>query len=152
MTELTIVVSPAFDRRGKRRHGRFDVRLQGGDEVICGATQQPMLDASRVLPRRGVDPTTTICKVRLAVSRRGRSMASLADGKVLVGSSQQPFLDADALDDQVGRPNVHRRKARSDGLFAVGWADDADGPFESCGFAQVGTAEELPDESFRRAE
>src|SRR5712671_624500 len=63
MTEITIVVSPAFDRRGKRRHGRFDVRVQGGDEVICEATQQPMLDASRVLLRRGIDPTTTIYKV-----------------------------------------------------------------------------------------
>ena len=86
------------------------------------------------------------------VNRHGRSSASLPDGKVLVGSSQQPFLDADAVDDQVGRPNVHRREARSDGLFAVGWADDADGPFQGCGFAQIGTAEESPDESFRRAE
>ena len=64
MTELTIIVAPAFDRCGKRRHGRFDVRLQGVDEIICEATQQPMLDASRVLMRRGVDPSTTICKVR----------------------------------------------------------------------------------------
>lgn len=87
-----------------------------------------------------------------SIGRRGRSSASSLDGTVLVASSQQPFLDADAVDDQVGRPNVHQRKARSDGLFAVGWADDADGPFESCGFAQVGTAEESPDEIFRRAE
>jgi hypothetical protein len=65
MTEIVIVTTPSFDRHGKRRHGRFDVRLQGNDEVICGATQQPMLDASRVLLRRGVDPTTTICKVRV---------------------------------------------------------------------------------------
>jgi hypothetical protein len=64
MTEITIVVSPAFDKRGKRRHGRFDVHLQGNNEVICEATQQPLLDASRVLLRRGADPTTTICKVR----------------------------------------------------------------------------------------
>ena len=64
MTEITIVVLPALDRRGKRRHGRFDVHLHGNDEVICEATQQPLLDASRVLLRRGVDPTTTVCKVR----------------------------------------------------------------------------------------
>ena len=32
---------------------------------ICEATQQPMLDASRVLLRRGMDPTTTIYKVRV---------------------------------------------------------------------------------------
>ena len=65
MTEIIIVFSPAFDHRGKRRNGCFDARLQGNDEVICEATQQPMLDASRVLLRRGVDPTTTICKVRV---------------------------------------------------------------------------------------
>ncbi len=64
MTEITIVVSPSFDRRGKRRHGRFDVRLQGCDEIICEATQQPLLDASRVLLSRGFDPSTVICKVR----------------------------------------------------------------------------------------
>jgi len=64
MTEIVIVTTPSFDQHGKRRHGRFDARLQGGDEIICEATQQPMLDASRVLLRRGADPTTTICKVR----------------------------------------------------------------------------------------
>ena len=64
MTELIIIASPAFDRRGKRRHARFNVRLQGVDEVICEATQQPLLDASRVLLRRGFDPSTVICKVR----------------------------------------------------------------------------------------
>jgi hypothetical protein len=64
MTEITIVVSPAFDNRGKRRHDRFDVRLQGSDEVICEATRQPLLDASRELLRRGADPNATICKVR----------------------------------------------------------------------------------------
>jgi hypothetical protein len=63
MTEITIVVSPAVDNRGKRRHGRFDTRLQGCDEVICEATRQPLLDASRELLRRGTDPNSTICKV-----------------------------------------------------------------------------------------
>ena len=47
MTEITIVVSPAFDRRGKRGHDRFDARIQGLDQVICEATRQPLLDASR---------------------------------------------------------------------------------------------------------
>jgi hypothetical protein len=62
MTEILIVVSPAFDHRGKRRHDRFDARLQGGDdEIICEATRQPLLDASRELLRRGADPTATIC-------------------------------------------------------------------------------------------
>jgi hypothetical protein len=64
MTVIVIVATPSFDAHGKRRLGRFDVRLQGVNEVICEATQQPMLDASRLLLRRGVDPSTTICKVR----------------------------------------------------------------------------------------
>jgi hypothetical protein len=67
VTEITIVVSPAFDHRGKRRHDRFDARLQGRDEVICKATRQPVLDASRELLRRCVDPTGTICMVHASV-------------------------------------------------------------------------------------
>jgi hypothetical protein len=63
MTEITIVVSPAFDNRGKRRHDRFDARLQSSDEVICEVTRQPLIDASRELLRRGADPNATICKV-----------------------------------------------------------------------------------------
>ena len=63
MTELVIIVSPSFQRCGKRRHGGFDVRLQGCDEVICKATQQPLLDASRVLLCGGFDPATIINKV-----------------------------------------------------------------------------------------
>jgi hypothetical protein len=62
--EITIVVSLSFDPRGQRRHGRFDVSLQGSDEIICEATQQPLLDASRVLLCKGIDPSTAICKVR----------------------------------------------------------------------------------------
>jgi hypothetical protein len=63
MTEITIIVSPAFDHRGKRRHDRFDARLQGGEAVICEASRQPLLDASRELLRRGADPTATIFMV-----------------------------------------------------------------------------------------
>ena len=63
MTELIIVVAPSFDRRGKRRHERFDARLQGLDEVICEATRQPLLDAGRELLRRGADSAATICMV-----------------------------------------------------------------------------------------
>jgi hypothetical protein len=63
ITEITIVVSPAFDHRGKRRHDRFDARLQGGEEVISEATRQPLLDASRELLRRGADSSATICMV-----------------------------------------------------------------------------------------
>ena len=63
MIEIIIVVSPAFDHLGKRRHGRFDVRIQGCKEVVREATQQPLLDAGRVLLLGGADPTATICKV-----------------------------------------------------------------------------------------
>jgi hypothetical protein len=63
MTEITILVSPAFDRRGKRRHDRFDARLKDGGDVVCEATRQPLLDVSRVLLGRGVDPSTVICMV-----------------------------------------------------------------------------------------
>ena len=64
MTEIVIVVSPAFDERGKRRHGRFDVHLKDSGELILVATRQPLLDASRTLIRRGLDPSYVICKVR----------------------------------------------------------------------------------------
>jgi hypothetical protein len=102
------------------------------------------------------DHKTTIGTLRVilktVVNWRGRSSASLPDGAVLVASSRQPFLDAHAVDDQVERPDVQRRKCRSDGLFAIGLADDADGPYEIWWFAQAGTAEESPDEIFPRAE
>ena len=32
MSGIVIVVSPAFGRRGERRHGRFDVRLKDNDD------------------------------------------------------------------------------------------------------------------------
>jgi hypothetical protein len=63
ITEFTIVVSPSFDRRGKRRPDRFDARLKDDAEVIWGATRQPLLDASRVLLVRGFDPSTVLCMV-----------------------------------------------------------------------------------------
>ena len=63
MTKITILVSPAFDRRGKRRHDRFDARLKDGGDVVCEATRQPLLDVSRVLLGRGFDPSTVICMV-----------------------------------------------------------------------------------------
>jgi len=77
VAEIAIVASPSFDRRGKRRHARFEVRLQGDDEVICEATQQPMLDASRVLLRRGVVPTTVICKVSIDAPTEVRMRAPI---------------------------------------------------------------------------
>ena len=64
MANIVIVVSPSLGQRGKRRIGRFDARLKATDELICSATRQPLLDASRVLLRRGFDPSTVVCKVR----------------------------------------------------------------------------------------
>jgi hypothetical protein len=64
MAEIVIATTPSFDGHGKRRHGRFDVRLKDSDEIICEATQQPLLDAARIMLRRGVDPSIVICKVR----------------------------------------------------------------------------------------
>lgn len=60
MTEVVIIVSPAFDRRGKRRHDRFDARVEDTDEVICLGTRQPVLDGSRVLLDKGHSPSTVI--------------------------------------------------------------------------------------------
>jgi hypothetical protein len=64
MTEIVIVTTPSFDGQGRRRHGRFDVRLQGNDEVICKATRQLLLDASRVLLRRGGIPVRSTPEAR----------------------------------------------------------------------------------------
>jgi hypothetical protein len=64
MAEIVIVITPSFDARSKRSNGRFDARLKGFEEIICKATHQPLLDASRVLLRKGVDLLTVICMVR----------------------------------------------------------------------------------------
>ena len=85
MTEITIIVSPAFDHRGKRRHDRFDARLQGGEEVICEATRQPLLDASRALLRRGADPTATICMVHA-------SAPAVVTMRALIGVMGEKFV------------------------------------------------------------
>jgi hypothetical protein len=63
MADIFIVVTPSFDRTGKRRHDRFDAYLRDTGEVICTATRQPLLDSSRVLLSRGYDSTDVICKV-----------------------------------------------------------------------------------------
>jgi hypothetical protein len=73
--ELTIVVSPAFDRKGRRRCGFSEVRLQGHDELIC-VSPQPLLDCSRILLRAGFDATAILNKVHVGsldvVSMRAR--------------------------------------------------------------------------------
>jgi hypothetical protein len=59
-TELRLVVSPAFDGRGRRRHEQFEARLSG--DVLC-VSRQPLLDAARALLNRGMDPSTVLAKV-----------------------------------------------------------------------------------------
>ncbi|MCK1542042.1 hypothetical protein IVB12_08675 [Bradyrhizobium sp. 179] len=63
MPDITIIVKPAFDRRGRRQHDRFDAYLRETGELICRATRQPLLDGSRVLLSRGYDPADRICMV-----------------------------------------------------------------------------------------
>jgi hypothetical protein len=90
------------------------------------------------LPCRGdLVASQTVKMIFVSVNRRGRSSASLPDETLLVASSRQPFFDADAVNDELKRPNAHRRKARFEGRFAIGWAERADRPFESCNFAHV---------------
>jgi hypothetical protein len=53
-----IVAAPAFDRRGRRLHGRFDALL--GDLLLAHATVQPLLAGARALLRHGVAASTPI--------------------------------------------------------------------------------------------
>jgi hypothetical protein len=64
MSDIYIVVTPAFIRTGKRKHEQFDAYLRDTGELICTATRQPLLDASRELLARGYDPQGGICKQR----------------------------------------------------------------------------------------
>ena len=63
MPDIFIVVTPAFNSNGKRRHDRYDAHLRDTGELICSATRQPLLDASRELLARGYDHKDVICKV-----------------------------------------------------------------------------------------
>jgi hypothetical protein len=64
MPDIYIVVTSAFSRTGKRKHEQFAAYLRDTGELICTATCQPLLDASRELLARGYDPKDVICKVR----------------------------------------------------------------------------------------
>ena len=64
MPDIFIVVTPAFNSNGKRRHDRYDAHLRDTGELISSATRQPLLDASRELLARGYDPKDVIRKVR----------------------------------------------------------------------------------------
>ena len=75
--EVTMVVSPTFDRKGKRRHELFEVRPQGHRELVC-ISAQPMLDCSRILLRAGFKDSAMLKKVR-ADSPNVVSMRAIAD-------------------------------------------------------------------------
>jgi hypothetical protein len=68
-----IIVSPAFDRRGKRKHGLFDARLQGKAAVLLCRSHQPLLDAARVLIGRGVGPGKGSASAKVTASAADRS-------------------------------------------------------------------------------
>jgi hypothetical protein len=63
ITNITIIVKPAFDHRGRRHHDRFDACLRDTGELICRATRQPLLDSSWVLLSRGYDPNARISMI-----------------------------------------------------------------------------------------
>ncbi len=68
---FTILIKPAFDRRGKRLRNYYEVRLLGDREIICVSTQ-PLLDASRVLIKFGADPSA---KISMAYERTPERIA-----------------------------------------------------------------------------
>jgi hypothetical protein len=116
MTEIVILVSPSFDHRDKRRNDRFDARLKDTDEVICMATRQPVLDASRVLLGRGHDPSTKIC---MAYAHAPTAITSWA----IIGAAAQY--------DVMGEKFVRRKTTAgayaglTDRNRGVGWAEGA---------------------------
>lgn len=61
-TELRIVVSPAFDQSGRRRHEKFEARLSGDSQVLC-VSRQPLLDAARALLKHRMEPSTVLAMV-----------------------------------------------------------------------------------------
>ena len=63
------IVSPAFDRRGKRLHRLFDARLQGKAVALCRA----LLDSARVLIGRAVGPGKGPASAKVTANAADRS-------------------------------------------------------------------------------
>ena len=55
-----IIVSPAFDRRGKRKGGLFDAPLQGETVVMLWRSHQPLLAAARIMPGESAHPNGVV--------------------------------------------------------------------------------------------
>ena len=69
---FSIIVSPAFHRRGKRKHGLFRPHLQGKAMRFC-RSHQPLLDSDRVLIGRGVGPGKASASAKVTASAADRS-------------------------------------------------------------------------------
>jgi hypothetical protein len=66
------------------RHGKFHARLEDGTE-LCKSTRQPLLDGTRELLKRGVDPQT-----RLVMRHEGSPVDALT---ATVGAAAKLTVD-----------------------------------------------------------
>jgi hypothetical protein len=73
---LRIILHPAFDRHGKRLHGRSVATLDG--RQLC-VSRQPLLDSARILIVEGVDPARAIRRWK-AFSRWAAESLGRSDG------------------------------------------------------------------------
>jgi hypothetical protein len=111
--ELTIVVIPAFDRKGKRRHELFEVRLQGHEELIC-VSAQPLLDCSRILLQAGFDAAAMLNKVHArspnVVSMRARigtaAQYDVMGERFVRRRSPDPMSGSTSAEEQLDRSNT----------------------------------------------
>jgi hypothetical protein len=108
---------------------------------MCEATQQPLLDASRVLLRRGFHPSTVICKVRsdapmvvtmrapIGVAaqydvmgekfvRRKPDAGPMPSSEIKLGGSAEPRVRG-STDANAGAPHKGSRKASSTSSWAT---------------------------------
>lgn len=73
-TEIVVVVTPAYDRHGRRRNEKFEVRRRHCDAIIC-ISAQPLLDVSRIYLSAGATPAT---RISLIHSSRPEQVALIA--------------------------------------------------------------------------
>ena len=67
-----IIVSPAFDRRGKRKHGLFGPHSQCKAMLLCHS-HQPLLDSAHVLNGRGAGSGNGLASAKVTASAADRS-------------------------------------------------------------------------------
>jgi hypothetical protein len=73
-TDIVVVITPAYDRHGRRRHEKFEARRRHCDAIIC-ISAQPLLDVSRIFLSAGADPAT---RISLVHSNRPEQVALIA--------------------------------------------------------------------------